>query len=107
MLDAEHRHHKIRLAGIDAPERHQPFGTRSTENIARLTFNESVTVHWKTEHRGRPIGKVTVDGVDANLEQVRAGMAWWYRKYAKEQSPADRRLYEQAEQQAQAQRLGL
>jgi micrococcal nuclease len=107
VLDADHRQRKIRLAGIDAPERHQAFGSRSTENIARLTFNKNVTVVWKKEDRGRPIGKVTVNGVDVSLEQVKAGMAWWYRKYAKEQSPSDRRLYEQAEQQAQAQRLGL
>lgn len=107
VLDADHHQHKIRLAGIDAPERHQPFGTRSTESIARLTFNQNVTVVWKKEHQGRPIGKVTVNGVDASLEQVKAGMAWWYRKYAKEQSPADQRLYEQAEQQARAKRAGL
>lgn len=107
VLDADHRQHRIRLAGIDAPERYQAFGSRSTENIARLTFNKNVTVVWKKEDRGRPIGKVMVNGVDVSLEQVKAGMAWWYRKYAKEQPPTDRRLYEQAEQQAQAQRLGL
>ena len=107
VLDADHRQHRIRLAGIDAPERHQAFGSRSTDNIARLTFNKNVTVVWKKEDRGRPIGKVTVNGVNVSLEQVKAGMAWWYRKYAKEQSPTDQRLYEQAEQQAQAQRLGL
>ena len=45
--------------------------------------------------------------LDAGHAQITVGLAWWYRKYAKEQSPADRRLYEQAEQQAQAQRLGL
>ena len=105
VLDADHRQHRIRLAGIDAPERHQAFGSRSTESIARLTFNKNVTVVWKKEDRGRPIGKVMVNGVDVSLEQVKAGMAWWYRKYAKEQSPTDRRLYEQAEQQAQAQRI--
>ena len=107
VLDADHKQHRIRLAGIDAPERHQAFGSRSTESIAKLTFKKNVTVVWKKEDRGRPIGKVMVNGVDVSLEQVKAGMAWWYRKYAKEQSPADRRLYQQAEQQAQAQRLGL
>ena len=53
------------------------------------------------------VGKVLVNGMDANLAQIKAGMAWWSRDYAKEQSVADRRLYEQAEQQAQVQRLGL
>lgn len=48
-----------------------------------------------------------VNGVDVNLQQVKAGVAWWYRDYAKEQSPEDRRLYEQAEQQARMQRVGL
>ena len=40
---------------------------------------------------------VLVDGHDVNLEQVCAGMAWWYRQYAKEQTPDDRQLYESAE----------
>jgi len=75
--------------------------------LAALTFNKTVTVDWRKKHRERLVGKVTVNGVDANLEQVKAGMAWWYREYAKEQSPTDRRLYELAEQQAKAQRVGL
>ena len=45
--------------------------------------------------------------LDTGQAQLAAGMAWWYRKFTKEQSPVDRRLYELAEQQAQAQRLGL
>lgn len=50
---------------------------------------------------------VLVDGHDVNLEQVRAGMAWWYRQYAKEQTPADRQLYELAENDARAAKRGL
>ena len=42
-----------------------------------------------------------------NLERVRAGMAWWYRQYAKEQTPADRQLYELAENDARAAKRGL
>ena len=107
VLDANLQQHKIRLAGIDAPESYQAFGSRSTENVATLSFNKTVTVEWKKKDRERLIGKVLINGVDINLAQVRAGMAWWYVKYAKEQSPEDRHLYDQAEQQARAQRVGL
>ena len=48
-----------------------------------------------------------VDGHDANREQVRAGMAWWYRQYAKEQTPADRQVYELAENEGKAAKRGL
>jgi endonuclease YncB( thermonuclease family) len=108
VLDASHQQHKIRLAGIDAPEKGQPFGDRSKQSLAAMAFNKNVTVEWnKLDRYGRTVGKVMVNGKDANLEQVRAGMAWWYRDYAKEQSPADRGLYERAEVQARAQHVGL
>lgn len=48
-----------------------------------------------------------MDGHDVNLEQLRAGMAWWYREYAKEQVPQNRRAYEQAENEARAAKRGL
>jgi endonuclease YncB( thermonuclease family) len=119
VLDADRQQHKIRLGGIDAPEKTQPFGQRSKENLSRLVFDKDVRVEWEKRDRyQRIVGKVWVQPadcpacpktLDAGQAQLSVGMAWWYRKYAKEQSPADRRLYEQAEQQAQAQaqRLGL
>ncbi len=48
-----------------------------------------------------------LDGYDVNLQLVREGLAWWYRKYAEEQSREDRRLYEEAEGEARARRVGL
>lgn len=108
VLDANRQQHKVRLAGIDAPEKKQPFGERSRQHLAALTFNRQVTVEWNKQDRyGRTVGKILVDGRDANLEQVKAGMAWWYRDYAREQSLVDRRRYEQIEQQAITQRVGL
>lgn len=108
VLDSANQQHKIRLAGIDAPEKKQPFGDRSRQHIGELVFNRAVTVQYDKQDRyGRTVGKVLVNGRDANLEQVRAGMAWWYEKYRKEQSPADQRLYSDAEQYARAQRIGL
>ena len=108
VLDANRQQHKIRLAGIDAPEKAQPFGDRSKQSLSELVFDKQVVVESNKQDRyGRSVGKVLVNGIDSNLAQVNRGMIWWYRDYAKEQSAADRRLYEQAEQQAQAQRLGL
>jgi len=108
VLDSKNQQHKIRLAGIDAPEKSQPFGARSKENLSSLAFGKSVTVEWsKTDKYGRTIGKVIVAGHDVNLLQVRAGLAWHYKAYEKEQSPADRALYAQAETEAHTRHAGL
>ncbi|MDP1718635.1 MAG: thermonuclease family protein [Burkholderiales bacterium] len=108
VLDTSRIQHKIRLAGIDAPELKQAFGTRSKQNLSKLVYNHQVTVEWnKLDRYGRTVGVVLVDGHDVNLEQVRVGMAWWYRQYAKEQAPDDRRLYEQAENDARTAKRGL
>jgi endonuclease YncB( thermonuclease family) len=51
--------------------------------------------------------EIGFDGLDAGLEQVRAGYAWWYRSYQDEQSPTERESYAEAEQQARSQGIGL
>lgn len=108
VLDAKHQQHKIRLAGIDAPEKAQAYGDRSKQNLAKLVFNKNVTVESNKHDRyGRSVGKILVNGKDANLEQIKAGMAWWYEKYRKEQLPADQENYQAAEQQARMRRIGL
>lgn len=108
VLDSNRQQHKVRLSGIDAPEKAQPFGDRAKANLDRLTFNKNVTVEWrKLDRYGRTIGKVMVGDTDANLAQVSMGMAWWYRGYAKEQSVEDRANYEHAELMAKLQRVGL
>lgn len=108
VLDASRKQHKIRLAGIDAPEKKQDFGERSRQNLAAMVFNKTVNVEWDKQDRyGRTVGKVLVNGVDANLEQIKAGMAWWYEKYRREQSPEDQQRYLEAEQRARALRVGL
>ena len=108
VLDASRQQYKIRLAGIDAPELHQAFGSRSKQNLSGLVYNRQVLVEWEKHDRyGRTVGMVLVDGRDANLEQVRAGMAWWYRQYAKEQRPDDRQRYEAAESEARQAKRGL
>lgn len=108
VLDANRTQYKIRLAGIDAPEKAQPFGQRSKEYLSDLVFDRAVIVEWEKRDRyGRIVGKILVNGRDANLEQMKAGMAWWYEKYRKEQSVDDQRRYAEAEGTAKAKRVGL
>jgi endonuclease YncB( thermonuclease family) len=108
VLDADKVQHKIRLAGIDAPEKKQAFGNRSKESLSDMVFDKTVNVETEKRDRyGRQIGKVLVDGQDVNLVQVERGMAWFYRQYQREQSPNDRKLYEAAEDAAKAGKRGL
>lgn len=108
VLDTYKVQHKIRLAGIDAPEKKQAFGNRSKESLSELTYDKTVTVETdKRDKYGRQVGKVLVNGQDVNLAQVERGMAWFYRQYQREQSPNDQRLYEAAEDAAKAGKRGL
>lgn len=108
VLDAENMQHKIRMMGIDAPEKKQAFGNKSKASLTALVFNKPVVVEYnKKDKYGRTVGKIIVDGIDANLEQVKSGMAWHYKKYQKEQSMDDRSLYALTEEQARADKRGL
>ena len=108
VLDADRVQHRIRLGGIDAPEKRQAFGTRSKQSLSDIVFNRAVTVETnKADRYGRAIGKVLVDGIDANLQQVSRGFAWHYKAYEREQSLSDRQLYDFAQSEARAARRGL
>ncbi len=119
LLDAEHHLHRIRVAGIDAPEKKQDFGDLSKMNLAALVFDRDVDVIGdKIDRYGRRVGKImTADPLcqfpicpkllDAGLMQIKSGLAWWYRQYAKEQSFEDRAVYEKAEVEARLQLRGL
>jgi hypothetical protein len=77
VLAAGNRPVKVRLAGIDAPERDQPFGQRSRLSLAELAFGRTATVTvQKTDDYGRAVGTVTVGGANVEVEQVRRGLAW-------------------------------
>ena len=108
VLTAENRQFKIRLSGIDAPEKKQPFGAFAKETLSRQLFAHTVVVEWtKTDRYGRIVGKIEVDGVDANLEQLREGSAWVYTQYLRELPVEDRKLYLEAERLAKAEHRGL
>ncbi len=108
VLDSTNTQHRIRLQGIDAPERKQAFGDASRKHLASLVAGKEVTVKWaKRDRYRRIVGFVIVDGQDVNLAQVKAGMAWFYQYYQKELSAENRKLYAQAEDQARSNKMGL
>ena len=75
---------KVRIAAIDAPEKAQPFGQRSRQNLADLCFKVEATITPKTRDRyGRTVADVECRGQDAGQAQVHAGMAWYYVRYGK------------------------
>lgn len=108
LLDASKTQHRIRLDGIDAPERTQPHGQRARQSLAQLAHGRAAHADCpKIDRYGRAVCRVTVDGVDVGLEQIRRGLAWHYVKYAHEQRPTDRADYARAESSARSAHAGL
>lgn len=109
VLDQGHTQHRIRLSQIDAPEighgksnPGQPFGQRSKQSLSELVYGRDVRAECETRDKyGRQVCTVWMGAIDANLEQVRRGMAWVYRKYARDPS------YYQAEEEAKGAKRGL
>lgn len=108
VLDISGETRRIRLAGIDAPESAQAFGVRAKRKLIELAYGRTVQVKGaKVDKYRRHVAKLLDGGHDINLTMVAAGAAWWYRKYSREQPPADRGLYEAAETAARSARVGL
>lgn len=108
VLDNTNTQYKIRLAGIDAPEKKQAFGNVSKQSLSNLVYNKQVNVDWDKQDRyGRTVGKVIVNGLNANLEQVKLGMAWYYKKYQNELVLEDRLDYLHAQEAASNSKVGL
>jgi endonuclease YncB( thermonuclease family) len=108
VLDDAQTQHKIRLAGIDAPESKQAFGQVSKQSLADHVAGEVVAVEWdKMDRYGRKVGKVLLGGQDANLRQIQRGLAWHYKAYEQEQTASDRKAYATAENEAKVAKVGL
>ena len=126
VLDSSNTQHVIRLFAVDAPETSchigkpskrndecreigQPFGKASKKSLSQLVYGKSVNVEIQPgQTYGRSIGTVWAGPVNANLEQVRRGYAWMWRKYAKKGLlPEEYREMEEAENQAREMELGV
>lgn len=122
IMDDKGGKHRIRLGGIDAPEKDQAYGKESTQSLLELASGKTVVIEYEKRDRyKRIVGKVLVDPpgevfcmaldcvkkIDVGLEQIKRGLAWHYKKYQGEQSGEDRGTYGGAEKGAREELLGL
>ena len=108
VLAKDNSEHKVRLMGIDAPEKTQDFGDESKKALSNYIYQKEVTVAYKKlDKYQRKVGKVILYEQDICLAMIELGMAWHYKDYEKEQSKTDRDLYSQAEVKARESRIGL
>ena len=115
VIDSDGIKFKIRLLGIDTPELKQRFGYESSLSLKKIIDGKSVIIISKPEKNKpytlgrykRIIGKIILNGKDINLEMVQKGMAWHYKKYIKSQNVEDRQSYNNAEQDARLNKIGL
>jgi endonuclease YncB( thermonuclease family) len=102
VLDGNYTQHKIRLDGIDAPERGQDYGARATQALKAVLGAGQVVVNVTTKDKyGRSIGQVMVGQTNVNAWMVEKGWAWHYKRYS-----SDGRLAE-LELRARAAKIGL
>lgn len=93
---------KVRLNGIDAPEKNQSFGTKSKDALAGLVFGKTVTVQSQgTDRYGRTLGVLVIGGTNVNERMVADGWAWHYKQYSTDRTLSD------LEVQAKGEKRGL
>ncbi len=87
ILDAQQKQHKIRLFGIDAPERDQAHGSIASRTLADMIDGEVVGVEQRDiDDYGRIVGVIHFQGQNINVAMVAGGHAWWYRRHARSEA---------------------
>ena len=100
---------KVRLQHIDAPELDQSYGKESKFVLQQLILNKKVTVIGdKKDKYKRLLGVISLDETDINLEMIKAGAAWHFKKYDKlDQTKYQYQIYDENEYQAKLKKIGL
>ena len=102
LLDSTNTQHRIRLDGIDCPEKGQPFGRKATDFAKELTLGKTIVVEWEKKDRyNRILGVVYADNINVNKELLKNGLAWHYKHFNNDQELAD------LEQQAKDKKLNI
>lgn len=100
---ADYDETRLRLQGVDAPERDQPFGRAATRCLDDILRGGALTVDvYELDKYDRLVGSLYVDGERVDVQLVERGCAWWYRRYA----PFDMELLS-AQRRAKEARVGL
>jgi micrococcal nuclease len=108
LLTEDKQQLKIRLAGIDTPEKKQAFGTKARDHLASRIFKQDVEVDLrKKDQYGRYLGVIYIGGIDMNQSMIQDGYAWFYKHYAKEQPKEEALRYANAERDARLKKRGL
>ena len=106
IIDTGNALHRVRLAGIRAPDPDQPFGKDARTHLSALLLGRFAIVHYRRrDGAGRVIGKVTYGGTDVNLRQIQAGLARFHPDH--DLDAGDLKAYQQAEARARGTGLGL
>jgi len=99
---------KIRLSGIDAPEKKQPHGIMSKNYLTNLINKKIVKINvTKKDRYKRQLGTVFIKNTNINLKLVKSGNAWAYRKYLKKMDKKTEEAFVRAESFAQFKKIGL
>lgn len=102
LLDSTNTQYRIRLDGIDCPEKGQPFGRKATDFVKELTTGKEIIVKWEKKDRyKRILGVVYADGVNVNKELLKNGLAWHYKHFNQDKELAE------LEQQARDKKLNI
>lgn len=108
----EGHHYNVRLSGIDAPERTQDFANQARQALRQWTASQFVRIDvLKIDPYKRLVCKVQLESGqyagDVSLRLLEQGLAWHFKRYAKDQVVEDRQSYSLAEEKARAANLGL
>ena len=99
---------RVRLAGIDAPERSQPYSAVARRHLNDLLGGRELMLEpIKIDPFGRLVARVDVDGLDPALALLQAGLAWHFARYDRDLPPVLRVRYADAAAVARRERLGL
>lgn len=99
---------RVRIAGIDAPEKSQPYANKAKESLQSLLASGAITLEpIKIDTYDRWITHVRVNGSDVGLSQITRGYAWFFTRYRSDLSDAMQAEYARAERDARDGRVGL
>jgi endonuclease YncB( thermonuclease family) len=108
LLNAQQKQIKVRLTGIDCPEKSQAFGNRAKKELSDKVFSQNVQIEVRGKDKyGRSLGVVKIGNEDVNEYLISQGVAWHFKKYAKTQPAEEASRYARAEELARQSKKGL